>query len=236
MQKTLILAAAALAALVTLSAAPCFAGWFGFGGVDKELLVQVPPDKRGGIEKAEFELAVANEDLKLAKLKEDLAAKQDELASLGAKMAKAQSKAAEISLDIAKWEAIDAAGLGKKPENQKRIADLREDKTKNEAERIQIKAKMDQADLWIRDYQDRVRVQEKDVAALKEPRVKPAPAAPAAPAAPPAPAKPEVKAPAAPVAPAAPAAPAAPESKQVIEPAAPPAQAPKPAPETELKN
>lgn len=226
MRKTLILAAAVLAAFVMLNPAPGLAAWFGFGGVDKDLLALVPPDKRGNIEKAEFDLAVANEELKLAKLKEDLAGKQEELAGLGAKLGKALGKSAEISLDIAKWEAIDAAGLGKKPENLKQLAGLRDDKTKNEAERIQIKAKMDQADLWIRDYQDRVKAQEKDLAALKGSRTPPA--ATTLPAAKPAEAKPEVKAPA-PVPPPA-------ETKQVIQGPPPETPAAKPAPETELKN
>lgn len=182
------LAATLLAALLF---APAPGQAFSLGGlfgsrVDKQQVAQVPQDKRGAIEKADFELAVANEEVALAKLKEDLADKQSDQAALGTKLAKAQAAAAELALDSARIEAVDAAGLGKKEDNLKLQAELRADRAKNEAERIQLKARMDQAEVFVRDLKGRVADKEQSLAGLKARRAASAPpvAAPAAPAAP----------------------------------------------------
>ncbi|MDO9631830.1 MAG: hypothetical protein Q7I92_08035, partial [Humidesulfovibrio sp.] len=83
-----------LAAVLLLAPAPGQA--FSLGGlfgsrVDKELVAQVPRDKYGAIDKADFELAVANEEVDLAKLKEELADRQDDYAGIATKLAKAQA-------------------------------------------------------------------------------------------------------------------------------------------------
>lgn len=176
--------------------APAFSAWFG-PTVDPELVAQVPQDKRGGIDKADFELAVAGEEVALAKLKEELADRQQDLAELGTKLAKAQQKRAELALDLARIEAVDAQGLGKKAENVKILGEVRADLTKNEAERIQLKSKLDQTELFIRDLTQRVAAKEKSVGEFKTRRSgaaqggasapSVAPAKPAAPAVGPAP-------------------------------------------------
>jgi hypothetical protein len=223
-----------LAAVLLLAPAPGQA--FSLGGlfgsrVDKELVAQVPRDKYGAIDKADFELAVANEEVSLAKLKEELADRQDDYAGIATKLAKAQATAAELALDTARINAVDAAGLGKKEDNLKIKADLNEDSNKNEVERIQLKSKLDQTDLFVRDLTNRVADKEKSVAVFKNRRLGAPPSTAVAPAAAPAaaPAPAVVPAPAA----------GAPGSQpvEIIRqelPAPPPP--PAPAPEADLKN
>ena len=163
------LAVAALCAcLLTPAVAPALSlgGLFG-SPVDAELAAQVPQNKRSAINKADYELACANQDVELAKLKEELADKQNDLAGLRTKLAKAQARAAEIALDIAKMDGIMTSGLGKAEDNRKVIDGLTTDRTKNEAEQIQLKAKIDQAGLYVRDWTQRVAAKEKIVSEFK---------------------------------------------------------------------
>ncbi|MBU1040438.1 MAG: hypothetical protein KKF77_04985 [Proteobacteria bacterium] len=240
MRPTQYLLAAALitglAASLLLAPAPGQA--FSLGGlfgsrVDKELVAQVPRDKRTAIDKADFDFAVANEEVALAKLKEELADNQNDYASIATKLAKTQATGAELALDTARINAVEAANLGKKEDNLKLMAELREDSVKNETERIQLKAKLDQTDVFVRDLKNRVADKEQTVAAFKARR----------PGAPPSTAvAPSAVAPAATTAPAAvaPAPAPAPAGAQPVEiirqelPAPPPA--PAPAPEADLKN
>lgn len=224
------LALALAGIMAATSAAPAQAAWFG-PTVDPELVAQVPLDKRGAMDKADFELAVTLQELDLAKLKEELADRQQDLAELGTKLAKARQKQAELALDLARIEAVDAQGLGKKADNVKILGEVRADLTKNEAERIQLKAKMDQTELFIRDLTQRVAVKEKQVQEFKgrrsgaasSPATPPSPAiAPAKPVPAPQPAPPVDKSPITEVV------------KESIGPAAPPV-APAP-PEGDLKN
>lgn len=160
---------AALAALACTSgpcASPAQAGWFG-PNVDPQLVAQVPFDKRGAINAADAELAVASEDLTLAKMKQELADTQRDYASLGVAMAKAQEQSAKLALDIAMLEAVMAQGLGKPDENTKLLNDLKADRIKSEGERLQLQGKQSGTDLMVRDMQQRVAAKEQDVAALK---------------------------------------------------------------------
>ncbi|MBI5519214.1 MAG: hypothetical protein HY916_04055 [Desulfovibrio sp.] len=183
------LAAVAIAVALLLPAAP--AGALSLGGlfgspVDAELVAQVPQDKRGSINKADFELACANQDVELAQLKEELADRQDDLANLYTKLAKAQARGAEINLDIAKMEAIMANNLGKAGDNKKILKDLQTDRAKNATDVGELKTKIGPATLMVRDWTQRVAQKEKTVAEFKARRtpdaVKAAPSAPAAPA------------------------------------------------------
>lgn len=225
MRLTTILAATII---TTLLLAPAAGQAFSLGGlfgnrVDKELVAQVPKDKRAAIDKADYELAVAGEEVALAKLKEELADRQDDYAALATKLAKAQATAAELALDSARIDAVDAANLGKKEDNLKIQAELRVDRTKNEAERIQLESKLKQTDLFVRDLKVRVADKEQTLAAFKARRASysAATGASAAPAKAPAPAP---KAPAA-------------EPVEIVnkQPEA-PAPAAAPAPEADLKN
>ncbi|MDR3641738.1 MAG: hypothetical protein P4L39_10495 [Humidesulfovibrio sp.] len=148
---------------------------FNLGGlfgspVDAKLAAQVPQDKRAAINAADYELACANQDVELAKLKEELADKQDDLAGLNTKLAKSQARAAEITLDIAKMEAIIANNLGLAKDNNKILAGLQSDRAKNENERNGYKTKIGQAILFVRDWTQRVAAKEKTVAEFKSRR------------------------------------------------------------------
>jgi len=166
---TKILIAAVFSAILAVPAgaqALSLGGLFG-SPVDAELAAQVPQDKRGAINKADYALACANMDVELAKLKEELADKQDDLANLTTKLAKSQARGAELALDIAKMEAIIASNLGNAEDTRKVLNDLKTDRTKNEAETIQYKSKVDQGTLFVRDWTQRVAAKEKTVAEFK---------------------------------------------------------------------
>lgn len=170
------LAALALCASLAVSmgllapAAPALAlslgGLFG-SPVDAELAAQVPQDKRADINKADFELACARQDVELAQLKEELADRQDDLANQNTKLAKARARAAELKLDIAKMQAIMAANLGRAEDNRTVLNDLRADLVKNDAEQSQLKSKVNQGTLFVRDWTQRVAQKEKTVSEFK---------------------------------------------------------------------
>lgn len=166
--KTIVSAAllAAFALPAPNAQAINFGGLFG-SPVDAELAAQVPPNKREAMNKADYDLACANQDLELAKLKEELADKQDDLANLNTKLAKSQSRAAEIALDIAKMEAIIGSNLGNAEDNEKILKELKTDRAKNETERSEYKSKIAQSTLFVRDWTQRVAVKEKSVAEFK---------------------------------------------------------------------
>lgn len=182
MRTHFVLLSASLALCLSLlvPAAPARAlslgGLFG-SPVDAELAAQVPQDKRAAINKADYKLACARQDVELAELKEELADRQDDLANLNTKLAKAQARAAEISLDIAKMEAIMANKLGKAEDNRKVLEELTADRAKNETDQVELKTKIYQTTLFVRDWTQRVAQKEKVVADFKSRRGGAAPAA-----------------------------------------------------------
>ena len=106
--------------------------------VDQDLFAQVPEDQKEGIQKAECDLKVNEEILKLAELKYDLATNQKEYAGYKQDLAEKDLKAASFSLDIVKLEAIDRSGLGKKEGNIKDIASLKTKKHKIEGDVVEL--------------------------------------------------------------------------------------------------
>lgn len=172
--RTPLALAAALALSLSLApAAPAQAGWFG-PAVDPELVAQVPFNKRSSIDAADYTLAAANEDLKVAQMSEDLADLRQDYAELATKLAKAQVASAQLALDIARLEAVQAQGLGKRADNAKLLLDLKADAVKNETERIDLKAKLSTTDVMVRDTQQRLTALEKDVEGFKARRGAPA--------------------------------------------------------------
>ena len=110
--------------------------------VDKDLFAQVPENQLEGVQKAEFDLLVSNEKVKLAELKEELASKQKKYANYELDLAQKNKKEASVKLDIEKLEAIDRSGLGEKQDNIKTIADLKAKVPYIESDRIKIGAKL----------------------------------------------------------------------------------------------
>lgn len=166
-----VLAAILAAAMLPPAGALAFSlgGLFG-SPVDAELAAQVPQDKRKAINDADYALACANQDVELAKLKEELADKQDDLAAQRTKLAKSDARAAQIAFDIARQQGIMDSGLGKAEDNQKIMNDLQADRIKNQAERTDIQAKADRAMIYVRDWTQRVADKEKSVAEFKSRR------------------------------------------------------------------
>ena len=109
--------------------------------VDEKVYSQVPAEDRQEVQKAEFELKVAKEKVRLADLKMDLAPLQKKYAGYEEDLADKYHEKAVVSVDLAKLEAIDKSGLGQ-VNNVEAIADLRAEKLKLEADIVQIEAKM----------------------------------------------------------------------------------------------
>jgi outer membrane murein-binding lipoprotein Lpp len=118
--------------------------------VDPAIVSQIPADKKEGFPQAEFALNVADQKVKLAKLKSELASAQKKLASYEEDLASNFQKEAEIDYDLFKIEAIINAGLGKKEDNPKIKANLQSKKLQLEADRIKINSNIDVAKLKIK--------------------------------------------------------------------------------------
>ena len=111
--------------------------------VDPALVKQVPVDKKEGFSKAEFALNVANQKVKLAERKSELAASQKKYAGLEEDLANNLQKEAEIDYDLVKNEAIIDSDLGKKEDNLKLKAKLQSKKLEVQADRIKINANLE---------------------------------------------------------------------------------------------
>jgi hypothetical protein len=137
------------------------------GSSDENLLAQVPAEEREEIKKAELDLQVAEEKLKLAEMKTELASLQKKYADYEEDAADEYQKKAAVSVDLAKLEAIDRAGLGEKKENIEDIADLKSKQLKIEVNRIKIGAKRDTTGEKINDLLKQIEEQETKIINLE---------------------------------------------------------------------
>lgn len=135
--------------------------------VDQNLFAQVPEEMREGVKKAEFDLKVSEEKVKLTELKKELASTQKQYAGYEQDQAQTYHKEAAIAVDIAKMEAIDSSGLGKKDDNIKTIADLKAKKLGLEADRIKINAKLATTERRINDLTEQIKAQEEKIKDMK---------------------------------------------------------------------
>ena len=124
--------------------------------VDPAVVSQIPADKKEGFPQAEFALKVADQKVKLAKLKSELASGQKKLAGYEEDLASDFQKEAEIDYDLVKIEAIINAGLGKKEDNPKIKANLQSKKLQLQADRIKINSNIDVAKLKIKSLSEEV--------------------------------------------------------------------------------
>ena len=131
--------------------------------VDPELYAQVPEDQRLGVQKAESDIKLMEEKLKLAELKNDLAGTQEEYSKYKQDLAERDFEAAALNLDIVKLEAIDRAELGEKEKNIKNIAKLKTKKHEAEGDRINIEAKVTIAERQIKDLTQKIKEQEEKI-------------------------------------------------------------------------
>ena len=137
------------------------------GSSDENLLAQVPAEEREEVKKAEFALQVAQEKLKLAEMKKELASLQKKYADYEEDVADEYQKKAAVSVDLAKLEAIDRAGLGEKKANIEDIADLKSKELKIEANGIKIGAKRDTTGEKINDLLKQIDEQETKIINLE---------------------------------------------------------------------
>jgi chromosome segregation ATPase len=128
--------------------------------VDEDLFAQVPTENRAEVEKAEFDLKIAEARLKLAEMNKDLTSLREKYSSYEKDAAAKFRKEAETGVDLAKWEAVDSSGLGSKEENTEKIADLKAKKLGIEADRIKIEAKRDNVERKIDDLSKQIEEQE----------------------------------------------------------------------------
>ncbi len=140
--------------------------------VDQKLFAQVPEDKKEGVKKAESDLGILEEKFKLAELKKELASTQEKYAGYEQDQAQKYRQEAAITLDIAKMEAIDESGLGKKDDNIKTIGDLRAKKLRMEADRVNVEAKLSTTKLRIDNLTKQIEAQEEKIKSMESPEEK----------------------------------------------------------------
>ena len=137
------------------------------GSSDENLLAQVPAEEREEVKKAEFDLQVAGEKLKLAEMKTELASLQKKYADYDEDAADEYRKEAEVGLDLAKLEAIDRSGLGDTENNRKKIADLTTKKSKIKGNRTQTEYNRDSKERKINDLLKQIDEQETKITNLE---------------------------------------------------------------------
>jgi hypothetical protein len=135
--------------------------------VDPNLVAKVPDDKRGGFPKAEFAVNVAEEKLKLAQMKSDLATKQKKYADYEEDLVNIDLKNTGLDYDIVKLGAIDATGLGKQEENIKGLTNLKLKKVDLQGDRIKTDANMAAIKRQIDDLIEKIKAQEEKIKGLK---------------------------------------------------------------------
>jgi len=135
--------------------------------VDPAIVSQIPADKKEGFPQAEFALNVADQKVKLAKLKSELASAQKKLAGYEEDLASNFQKEAEIDYDLFKIEAIINAGLGKKEDNPKIKANLQSKKLQSQADRIKINSNIDVAKLKIKSLSEDLTKLDEAIKAMK---------------------------------------------------------------------
>jgi chromosome segregation ATPase len=142
--------------------------------VDQSLVAKVPEDKRGGFPAAEFAVKVAQEKLKLAQLKSELAAKQKKYTEYEEDLVSIGLKDASLDYDIIKQESVNATpGLGKKEDNIKALTNLKLKKNELQADRIKTEANMAATKQQMSDLADKIKEQEEKIKGLSAEKMKP---------------------------------------------------------------
>jgi hypothetical protein len=142
--------------------------------VDPNLVAKVPDDKRSGFPTAEFAVKVAEEKLKLAQLKSELAAKQKKYTEYEEDLVNTDLKDASLDYDIIKQEAVNATpGLGKKEDNIKALTNLKLKKNELQGDRIKTEANMAAVKQQMSDLADKIKEQEEKIKSLSAENMKP---------------------------------------------------------------
>jgi len=126
----------------------------------RELITQVPADMKDDVYKAEFDMKVSGEKLKLTKLKNNLAVNQENYSDSEVDFAKKIYEQAKITVEIQKLEAIMKSGLGENKDNIKALANLKSKKLRTEADKIKIEAELETTKLVIDDLLKQIEARE----------------------------------------------------------------------------
>jgi predicted small secreted protein len=144
--------------------------------VDSEMTSKIPADKKERFSQAEFNLKVADQKVKLAELKSELAARQKTSAGLEEDLANNFLKEAAIDYDLVKIEAIISSGLGKKEDNLKlktklqlKKLEIQSDRVKINADLEEVKAKSDSISAEIAKMDEAIKAMKSDSAKLSAP-------------------------------------------------------------------
>jgi len=147
--------------------------------VDPNLVAKVPDDKRGDFPKVEFAVKVAEEKLKLAQMKTEVAAKQKKVVEYEEDLVQIDLKDAGLDFDIVKMEAVNASGLGKKEDNNKVLTNLKLKKVDLQGDRIKTDANIATVKQQISDLSEKIKAQTEIIKSLTEVKAKPEKGTPA---------------------------------------------------------
>lgn len=111
--------------------------------VDPTLVSKLQADKKGKFLESEFNLNVADQKLKLAELKNELASSRKKYADLEEDFADEFQREASIDYDLVKIEAIIASNLGNMESNLKTRTKLQVKKLEAQTARVKINANME---------------------------------------------------------------------------------------------
>lgn len=141
---------------------------------DSTVLEQVPAERQGAVHTAEAAQLAAAEQLNLevekvalAKLQKELAGKQERLARYAHERADLAHEAAVVAVDLAKWEAIDAADVGVKEQNIKVLFKLGTRKAKLEESILRVEKDQSTLQLRIEELGARIAAQRGKVDAMQ---------------------------------------------------------------------
>lgn len=141
--------------------------------VDPNLVAKVPEDKRGDFPKAEAAVKAAEEKLKLAKMKSDLASLQRKIADYEEDLTGIEAKDAGLDYDIVKLGAVDAAGLGKKEDNIKTLTKLKLKKVDLQSDRVRTEGNLTAVRQQMKDLSEKIKAQEERIQAMTADSAKP---------------------------------------------------------------
>lgn len=147
--------------------------------VDPNLVAKVPDDKRGDFPKVEFAVKVADEKLKLAQMKTEVAAKQKKVVEYEEDLVHIDLKDASLDFDIVKMGAVNASGLGKKEDNNKVLTHLKLKKVDLQGDRIKTDANIAAVKQQISDLSEKIKAQTEMIKGLTEVKAKPEEGTPA---------------------------------------------------------
>ncbi len=119
------------------------------------------------LQEANKDFDLSNEKLHLAELREDLAEKYKKLAQYELKLARAAQDKATIGIDYARWNAIYNANIGDKKKSINAKSDCQMKIAQIDAKTIEIKKKIDLAQLDVENLAQAIQAQDDKVGSME---------------------------------------------------------------------